>query len=245
MKATASALIVACVLALSVIAVPHANAETDADWAWPGMQYDIYKENSWHNCSVGYPAWDSAGTRYFISAGHCFRSTSGTHYIQPDGAGVEVFTPSDHSSPVGFERTYTIPSESGYDDISLVEMFPGKKLDGNGWQHIPNNPVAAVVGDEACLVGHRNDTARCGVVRAEGVRQTLTGYPWMINVTTASFCLHQGDSGGAVYNSSGALGIGISYGHLDSDSPDACSSSFIPIAQVLEILRQEHPSLTI
>jgi Trypsin len=131
--------------------------------------------------------------------------------------------------------------------VSLVEMFPGKKLYGNGWQHIPDNPVAAAVGDGACLVGYRHDTANCGAVTATGVRQTVTGYPWMEDVTTASFCAHPGDSGGAVYNSSGALGIEISAdtGHNEPGTPGACSSSFIPIGQVLEILREDNPSLTI
>jgi hypothetical protein len=242
-----AAVAIACVLALAVIAVPQANAETSADWAWPGMQYDIYKNNSWYNCSVGFPAWNDAGTRYFISAGHCFRSESGTHYQEPGGAGVEVYSPSDHSTAVGFERTYTIPSNGRYDDISLVEMDPGKKLYGNGWQHIPDNPVAAVVGDRACLVGDRHDTANCGAVTATGVRQTATGYPWTENVSSASFCAHPGDSGGAVYNSSGALGIEITLdeAHNELGTPGACSSSFIPIGLALQILRQDNPSLTI
>jgi hypothetical protein len=236
-----------CAFALSVIAVQRANAATNADWAWPGMQYDIYKNNSWYKCSVGFPAWNSAGTRYFISAGHCFRSESGTHYQQPRGAGVEVYSPSDHRTAVGFERTYTIPSGGMYDDVSLVEMFPGRKLYGNGWQHIPDNPVTADVGDGACLVGYRHYKASCGAVTATRVRQAVTGYPWMEDVTTASFCAHPGDSGGAVYNSSGALGIEISAdsAHNEPGTPGNCTSSFIPIARVLEILRPNNASLTI
>jgi hypothetical protein len=247
MIAAMAAVAIACVLGLSAIAAPQANAATNADWAWPGTEYDIYKDNSWYNCSVGFPAWNDAGTRYFISAGHCFRSESGTHYQQPGGAGVEVYSPSDHSTAVGFERTYTIPSNGRYDDISLVEMDPGQKLYGNGWQHIPDNPVAAVVGDRACLVGDRHDTADCGAVTATGVRQTATGYPWTENVATASYCSHPGDSGGAVYNSSGALGIEITGdpGHNEPGTPGDCRSSFIPIDRVLQILRQDNPSLTI
>src|SRR5271163_4615401 len=105
-----AAVAIACVLALAVIAVPQANAATNADWAWPGMQYDIYKANSWYTCSVGFPAWNSAGDRYFISAGHCFRSASGTQYLQPNGAGVEIYDPSDHSTPIGYESVYTNPA---------------------------------------------------------------------------------------------------------------------------------------
>jgi Trypsin len=247
MIAAMAAVAVACALGLSAIAAPQANAATNADWAWPGMQYDIYKNNSWYTCSVGFPAWNSAGTRYFISAGHCFRSESGTHYQRPGGAGVEVYNSSDQNTAVGFELTYTIPSGGRYDDVSLVEMYPGKKLYGHGWQHIPDDPVAAAVGDGACLVGSRHDAANCGAVTATGVRQTVNGYPWTEDVTTASFCAHPGDSGGAVYNSSGALGIEITADAARNEpgTPGACSSSFIPIGKVLEILRQHNPSLTI
>jgi len=245
--AAVAASAIASALALSAIAAPNASAATNADWAWPGMQYDIYKNNSWYTCSVGFPAWNDAGTRYFISAGHCFRSESGTHYQQPGGTGVEVYSPSDHNTAVGFERTYTIPSGGRYDDLSLVEMDPGKKLYGNGWQHIPDNPVGAAVGDRACLVGSRHTTANCGAVIATGVRQTQIGYPWMEEVTTASYCAHPGDSGGAVYNSSGALGIEITgdEAHNEPGTPGPCSSSFIPIRQVLQVLREHNPSLTI
>jgi hypothetical protein len=245
--AAVGAVAIACAFAVSITAVPRANAATNADWAWPGMQYDIYKNGSWYNCSVGFPAWDSAGTRYFISAGHCFRSDSGTHYQQPDGSGVEIYLPSDHYTSVGFERTYTIPSGGMYDDVSLVEMSPGKKLYGNGWHHIPDNPVAGAVGDEACLVGDRHDKSNCGTVTATGVRQTVTGYPWREDVTTASYCAHPGDSGGAVYNSSGALGIEVTADAARNEpgTPGVCSSSFIPIGRVLQVLRENNPSLTI
>jgi hypothetical protein len=241
------ALIVASVIGPSSCGAPRAHAATDADWAWPGMRYDVFKDDSWYSCSVGFPAWNAAGARYFISAGHCFRSASGTHYVQPGGAGVDVYAPSDHHTAVGFERTYTIPSGGRYDDVSLVEMYPGKKLDGNGWQHIPDNPVAAAVGDPACLVGYRHVDSNCGAVTATGVRQHLTGYPWMVEVTTASFCALGGDSGGAVYNAGGALGIEMSRdaAHNDAGTPGTCSSSFIPIGRVLQLLGGEETSLTI
>ena len=247
MIATMATVAIASALALSAIAVPQANAATNADWAWPGMQYDIYKNNSWYTCSVGFPAWNGAGTRYFISAGHCFRSESGTHYQQPGGAGVQIYSPSDQHTAVGFELTYTIPNGGRYDDVSLVEMYPGKKLYGNGWQHIPDKPVAAAVGAQACLVGYRHKTANCGAVTATGVRETVNGYPWTEDVSTASYCSHPGDSGGAVYNSSGALGIELTAdeAHNEPGTSGACNSSFIPIGLVLQILREHNPSLTI
>jgi hypothetical protein len=226
---------------------PQANSVTNSDWAWPGLRYDIFRANSWYSCSVGFPTWDSAGTRYFISAGHCFRDESGNHFEQPGGAGLNVYTPSDHQTPVGFERTYTIPSGGMYNDVSLVEMYHGKKLDGNGWQHIPDTPVAAAVGDQACLVGLNHDKSNCGVVTAAGKRETTIGYSWTEVLTDASYCAYPGDSGGAVYNSSGALGIETTADTKQNEpgTPGACSSTFFPIGRILWILRQDTPSLTI
>jgi hypothetical protein len=237
---------VVCALVLSALVAPEAGAATDADWAWPGMRYDVDKGDSWTSCSVGFPAWDGAGNRYFISAGHCFRDASGSHYLQPGGAGVNVYTPSNHDTAIGFERTYTIPVGGRYDDVSLIEMYPGKRLDGNGWQHIPDVPSAPVVGDGACLAGYRHDSSSCGTVTATGLRQTLDGYPWTVEVNTASFCALGGDSGGAVYNDGGALGIEIARDAAHNDTgTGTCSSSFIPIGQVLDVLHQDTPSLTI
>jgi hypothetical protein len=227
--------------------VPQANAVTDSDWAWPGLRYDVLKDNSWYSCSVGLPTWDNAGTRYFISAGHCFRDESGNHIEQPGGAGLNVYTPSDHQTPVGFERTYTLPSNNMYNDVSLVEMYPGKKLDGTGWQHIPDTPVAAAVGDQACLVGLNHDKSNCGLVTATESHEKTIGYPWMEVLTDASYCAYPGDSGGAVYNSSGALGIETTANIKQNapGTPGACSSTFFPVGRILWILRQDNPSLTI
>jgi hypothetical protein len=63
----------------------------------------------------------------------------------------------------------------------------------------------------------------------------------------AKFCAHPGDSGGAVYNDSGALEIEISAdtAHNEPNTPGACNSSFIPIGTVLAVLREHNPSLTI
>ena len=229
----------------SVLTVAPVVAVTNADWAWPGMRYDIRLGDYWHSCSVGFPAWDSAGTRYFISAGHCFRAATGGHYLQPGGAGVEIYTSSNHSSPVGFERTYTIPGDT-YDDVSLVEIFPGRRLDGIGWQHVPDNPTTGALGDPVCLAGYRHDTPACGTVTGTGVQMRLGDYPWTVSVSTASFCALAGDSGGAVYNDTGAVGIEVSRDTAHNDSgAGTCSSAFIPIRRALDVLRQQKPSLTL
>jgi hypothetical protein len=245
---TLRALAAAAVLGASALIAPTAHAQTGADWAWPGMQYDIYKAGVWiDGCSVGYPAWDRAGNRSFITAGHCFRSASGTQYLQPNGAGVEIYDPSNHSTPIGYESIYTNPANGFYDDIALVTMFPGAKLSGNGWQHIPDNLVTVAVGDSACLDGDRHANSNCGTVSGVGVTSTLTGYPWSVTVDTANFCGEHGDSGGAVYNNNGAVGIFISLGDQNAlpGPAGSCYSTFVPLGVALGILRIQQPSLTI
>lgn len=235
----------AVVLSSALTAAPSACGVTDANWAWPGMRYDIRVGDYWHSCSVGFPARDSAGTRYFISAGHCFRTATGNHYLRPGGAGLQIYAPSDHDAPVGFELTYTIPG-GNYDDVSLVEMYPGRNLDGVGWQHVPNAPTSGAIGDPVCLAGYRHRTSRCGLITGTGVQMHLNDYPWLITVSTASFCALAGDSGGAVFNDTGAVGIEVSRDALHNDSGEGtCSSAFIAIGRVLGILRQQHPSLTL
>ncbi|UQX13444.1 S1 family peptidase [Candidatus Mycobacterium methanotrophicum] len=209
------------------------------------MQYDVFADHSWSSCSVGFPAWNNAGTRYFISAGHCFRTESGSHYVHPDGTGIYIYTPTDHTHPIGFERSFTIPSNGWYDDVSLVEMYPGKTLHGEGWQHIPDNPTTAAVGDKACLIGFRHNKTNCGTVTQTDASLTETGYPWNSMATRASYCSHPGDSGGAIYNDHGALGIEITGSkHNEPGTPGACRSAFIPIDRALKVLRKSIPSLS-
>ena len=224
-----------------------ALAETNASWAWPGMQFDFYEDGSWGSCSVGFPAWDSAGKRYFITAGHCFRTESGSHYLHPDGTGVDIYAPSNHHRPVGFERLYTIPADGWYDDVSLVEMYPGKELSGHGWEHIADRPTSPDVGDSACLVGFRHEKSNCGEVTETDATITEKGYRWKSRVFRTSYCSHPGDSGGAVYNRYGALGIGVTGDkrHNEPGTPGACRSSFVPIGVALRIFRKTYPSLSI
>lgn len=243
----------ASILAVSLVVVPlmgavPARAETDAPWAWPGMRFDIYAAGSWSSCSVGYPAWEN-GIRYFITAGHCFRDDDGGHYLHTDGTALDIYSPSDHRTPIGFEETYPRGKDGWYTDISLVQMYPGRELHGEGWEHIPDDPVVADVGDGACLAGYRHDTSNCGRVTKTGSEITITGFPWSTIVTETNYCSHPGDSGGAVYNRKlgGALGINITGDrkHNEPGTPGDCNSSYIPMGRVLRFLRQFHPSLSI
>ncbi len=240
-------LAVSIVVALSLVNVANSNAESSADWAWPGMEFLVNKGNyGWGSCSVGYPAWDASGNRYFITAGHCFRTESGSHFEDDEGRSLNIYSPGDRNRRVGFERLHTVPGDT-YDDLSLVQMFDGEKLSGYGWERIPNKPVAASVGDRVCLVGQKHSKPNCGKVTQVSLQIAMKGYPWPSRVTRANYCGHAGDSGGAVYNSTGALGINIAGDteHNEPGTPGDCSSDFVPISVALRIFRKAIPSLTI
>ena len=104
------------------------------------------------------------------------------------------------------------------------------------------------VGLPACLVGHRHDKSNCGSVTATDTTEQISGYLWKsVGVAEASYCSHPGDSGGAVYNSGGVVGINITgdSDHNEPGTPGDCSSGFIPIGRMLSIFRKSYPTLTI
>lgn len=233
--AGAAAALVAATGALTANA-GAANA-TSADWAWPGQEFLVdIGDNGTKSCSVGYPGTDNAGNRYFITAGHCFRTDSGRHYIHRDGTALDVYSPRDESTSIGWERLHTIPSGTHYLDISVVQMRPGKKVGGYGWTSIPARESASRVGDTACAVGQNHKRSTCGKVTAVGVATSIRGYDRDSITNRATYCSYPGDSGGAVYNSSGVLGI------VSSGPSNACNDAYVPISLALISIRQSIPS---
>ncbi|TWS17777.1 trypsin-like serine protease [Tsukamurella tyrosinosolvens] len=228
----------AIVAATGVLAanVGTANA-TSADWAWPGQKFVVaIGGNSTKSCSVGYPGTDNAGNRYFITAGHCFRTSSGSHYERRDGTTLDVYDPANPGVSIGWERVYTIPSGGYYVDISVVQMRSGKKLTGYGWKQIPAVASTSRVGDTACAVGQNHERSTCGKVTEVGAEIQVKGYDWKKVVNTATYCTYPGDSGGAVYNDSGVLGI------VSSAPTDTCHDSYVPISIALKAIRNSIPS---
>ncbi|KXP04860.1 hypothetical protein AXK59_15975 [Tsukamurella tyrosinosolvens] len=215
-----------------------AASATSADWAWPGQRFLVdIGNNTTKSCSVGYPGTDSAGNRYFITAGHCFRTSSGNHYVNRGRSGLDVFGPNDTSTSIGWEKLYANLNDEGYYlDISLVQMRPGKRLRGYGWPDIPARESVSRVGDSACAVGQRHNESTCGEVTAVGTEIRMSGYPWKSIVNRATYCSFPGDSGGLVYNNSGILGI------VSAGPRDTCNDSYVPIAAALRSIRTSIPT---
>lgn len=223
------------------------RAVADVWWAKPGQKFFIQGLGS---CSVGFPAWDNAGNHYFISAAHCFRDHAGRQ-LTDHGYGLKVLDPYKGNMEVGYEHVYPSGGPHGYIDISVVQMFPGRGLSGPGWNGINTTPVTAKVGDTACIAGWRSFKRRCGAVEEVNVPANPDGLNLTSIVDYATYCFWHGDSGGAVYNDSGALGIGITLS-LAFNNDESCSqghSGFIAINYILDTIRGNRhyaiPSLTI
>ncbi|WP_225535722.1 trypsin-like serine protease, partial [Tsukamurella tyrosinosolvens] len=127
-------------------------------------------------------------------------------------------------------------SGTHYLDISVVQMRPGKKVGGYGWTSIPARESASRVGDTACAVGQNHKRSTCGKVTAVGVATSIRGYDRDSITNRATYCSYPGDSGGAVYNSSGVLGI------VSSGPSNACNDAYVPISLALISIRQSIPS---
>ncbi|MBL3752297.1 hypothetical protein [Mycobacteroides abscessus] len=76
---------------------------------------------------------------------------------------------------MGFEETFPKPKDGWHPDISLVQIYPGRKLQGYGWPNIPDDPAVAAVGDSACLIGLNHDNANCGTVTEVAAEMTPKG----------------------------------------------------------------------
>lgn len=71
-----------------------AASASSADWTWPGQKFLVgIGNNVTKTCAVCYPGMDIAGNRYCVTAGHCFRTTSGSHCEHSDGTASDVSFP--------------------------------------------------------------------------------------------------------------------------------------------------------
>lgn len=227
-----------------------APAHAKAWWAWPGQEFTVDKGiYGYANCSVGFPGWDAHGNIYFITAAHCFRdSRTNRRIVYNDGSPLRVYDPNDLSTPIGFERLYPLPGQKYY-DVSVVQMYRGRRLSGYGFPNIPTRPHESVLGQQACIAGFRSHHVRCGrVSTVDEPTQVKSFEGWgMERLHEARYCSWQGDSGGAVFDKDGALGISSS---STTKGDNACrvgseASDYVPITDVMAIIRAHIPSFRI
>jgi hypothetical protein len=184
---------------------------------WPGSE---------SNCSVGFPATDSAGNKHFLTAGHCTNDASQAAY----GA-------SGQSNRIGTSNvggTRSVNAREG--DMGVVAVTEP------GWTISPNvntwgqpavtvtGSADAIVGDTVCHSGNTAPNWECGKVTA--VNQSIDyGNVVIDGLTTTDACSEGGDSGGAWLR--GDKAVGLHSGGNSTCSPNEDNSIFQPINEAL------------
>jgi hypothetical protein len=182
------------------------------------------------NCTVGFPALDSAGNQGFFTAGHCYDATwSGGYNYWDNNNPNAVYT----VSPILASRTYDNSS-----DIMFVRAPVG--LDASNTFFGQRNEAARVVtgrrtlantntkggtaqgswvagsstvqGTQVCFYGQRTGPTfgqSCGEVTFKGVRYNCGGTAcggWFVEIQGTMTC-NQGDSGAPVFAWQTAFGV--------------------------------------
>ena len=137
-----------------------------------------------YRCSLGFNVV-SGGTYYFLTAGHCGKSEK------------TWWTSSNHGTLVGPTMGYSFPG----DDFALV------RYDNAAVTHPGGFAVAdAVVGESVTRKGSTTGT-RTGRVTALNVSVRYQGGGTVRGMIQTTVCAEPGDSGGALYDGTKALGL--------------------------------------
>ncbi|WP_406860012.1 S1 family peptidase [Streptomyces sp. HUAS MG47] len=174
---------------------------------------DAIYASSWR-CSLGFNVRNSAGTSYFLTAGHC-TDGAGTWYAN-SGRTTVLGTTSGSSFPT---NDYGIVR---YTNTSIA------KSGTVGSQDITRaaNPT---VGQSACRRGSTTGT-HCGSVTGLNATVNYGGGDIVYGMIRTNICAEPGDSGGSLYSGSTALG-------LTSGGSGNCSSGgttfFQPVVEAL------------
>jgi Alpha-lytic protease prodomain len=148
----------------------------------------IYSSSS--RCSLGFNVRNSAGTRFFLTAGHC---TNG---------GSTWYANSSRSTVLGPRTGTSFPTNDygivRYSNTSIAN--PGAV----GSQDITRS-ANATVGQSACRRGSTTGT-HCGQVT--GLNATVNyAQGSVFGMIRTNICAEPGDSGGSLYSGSTALGL--------------------------------------
>lgn len=181
---------------------------SDAAWCDPPLRggirlvYDGVGE-----CSSGFVATSPGGTRYLMTAAHCFGGRSGTwntHFA--DGSSHNIGAPHDAvSAPTGDAGILRINNPGGWG-------LPARRIRiQSDEDYIISDSDSATAGSRICFTGSPTDS-NCAVVTAG--RATRLGIQ---ETYRADYCATGGDSGGSVFASHTAYGTHSGhYGSCDS-----------------------------
>lgn len=163
-----------------------------------GLEWDI--PNTW-TCSTAFLAQTDSGTKYTMSAGHCYTDT-GVSARRHGGASYGSVTVYQKSGPVDAERVARTNDAFKHSSKFFVEgEYPRLVDSSKHWSLI-------VIGTYIGKTGYRTGTTR-GYVTSKSI---APGYvPNSYNFVAADMCLNGGDSGGSVWRTGTAWGISSGY----------------------------------
>ncbi|MFF0544803.1 S1 family peptidase [Nocardia thailandica] len=181
-------------------------------------------------CSFGFNATDAAGNALNISAGHC------NPLVESDGK-APVYVPNVRDIPnspeVGSFAASNLGGASALDwsVIRLNERAVNAGMDlprvrgANGTTVTITGTAEPVTGAPICKTG-QSSTFTCGFVSADRVETqlyTADGVSKTIRGFASTACTLGGDSGGAIF--SGTLAIGITSGSNASEAPNCTEAN--------------------
>ena len=166
-----------------------------------------------NGCTLGFNVRNSAGEKYFVTAGHCattandlwWHRQAGKHYL-----GKRIWW--DFG---GIDKDFAV-MKYGNDEIAAygaVEAF-GRTYEITGSRYAHAGQAASRAG------AYSSDLV--GMVITPSVTVTVDGVP-LKNMIMTDLCGRHGDSGGPMWNSTDA--IGVLSGGTDVDGDDTCRSS--------------------
>ena len=167
-------------------------------------------------CSVGFNARNSAGTRYFVTAGHC--GGVGTTVLLTTGATLGTFDGSVFPS-----RDWAVVRIT---NSSVVQR--GRVVNYSGGSVLVSGSTPASVGASICRSGARTGY-RCGAVRATNVTVNYSAGA-VTGLTETTACIGQGDSGGAYITPAGQAQGVASGGRLSVPPGENCTTGGTPIS---------------
>ncbi|GAA3397280.1 S1 family peptidase [Streptomyces roseoviridis] len=174
---------------------------------------DAIYASSWR-CSLGFNVRNSAGADYFLTAGHC-----------TDGAGT-WYANSGRTTVLGSTTGSSFPTNDygivRYTNTSIAKPGTVGSLD-------ITRAADPTVGQSACRRGSTTGT-HCGSVTGLNATVNYGGGDIVYGMIRTNICAEPGDSGGALYSGSTALG-------LTSGGSGNCSSGgttfFQPVTEAL------------
>jgi len=176
------------------MAVTATNARPLADVVG-GNGFDFPVGGRRGSCSVGFSAVGAAGTRHFVTAGHCTESDGGV--VTMGGRPIGRISESTFGTAGDFGLVNVTDANSRL--TPLVNRYDGRAITVTGARDAP-------IGASVCRSGVTSGF-HCGVVVARNQTVNYGGGDVVAGLTRTTACAEPGDSGGPYLSGSQAQGL--------------------------------------